>query len=624
MNKPKLLVKQNILTIGSILIVLALAYVFIHKSQKTFYADFVKQNLEVEVNNIYNELSNQINYQRVSSNEKRFNERVYISLKKSISEKSFFADGFPFILNKKGDLLIHPKLENKNVSQYSFGARIIESASESGNFVFNSIHEGEDMILYFKYFQPYNVYACYSAPKRNCYISADNFNKQLLIVFMLIFVILSYVIFSFNKGVVRGIVEILTSAKNYAQSKFENVIKSDSYKEINEISYAFDAIKKKYDSTASIAKHISNNDLSFSTEGVDTSDKLISHLLNIKSNIEIAKAEQLLRQQEDERQNWINQGLAKFSDILRQNSENIEKHSDNVIQNLVKYVGANQGGLFLINADDPNNKHLELISAFAYDSKKFIQKQIPFGEGLVGTCAIEKNTIYLSEIPDNYITITSGLGEAAPRFLLVVPIKLENEVLGVVEIASFYELEAHKIEFIEKIMESVASTLASARINAQTSDLLKKFENQSKEMAEKEEEMEQTIEELQSTQEESAIREFEFQSIISAFTKTCYYIAYNTDGQIIDISEPYCELIGFSRTIALTRTLFDGIATEEQKETMHEQWSKILQGNEFNTTINYQSRSKEDIVMNERYIPLKAKNGDISKVIKIAFQDNCV
>jgi len=105
-----------------------------------------------------------------------------------------------------------------------------------------------------------------------------------------------------------------------------------------------------------------------------------------------------------------------------------------------------------------------MVAAFAFDRKKYIDQTFQLGEGLVGTCAIEKQKIYLTEVPENYLQITSGLGDAKPRCLLLIPLSLENEVLGVLEIASLKILQEHEIVFVETIAESIASAISDVRI----------------------------------------------------------------------------------------------------------------------------------------------------------------
>ena len=137
--------------------------------------------------------------------------------------------------------------------------------------------------------------------------------------------------------------------------------------------------------------------------------------------------------------------MAKFGEILRHDTDNLEALSYNIIHNLVKYLDANQGGFFIINDDDPKDKHFDMTTCYAYERKKFADRRVNWGEGLIGTCAIEKETIYLEEIPETYVNITSGLGKATPNAILVVPIKLNEDIYGVLELASFKKMQKYAI-----------------------------------------------------------------------------------------------------------------------------------------------------------------------------------
>jgi len=243
-------------------------------------------------------------------------------------------------------------------------------------------------------------------------------------------------------------------------------------------------------------------------------DQIGEVLINLRDKLKHNQEEELKRQKEDEQRNWISDGLAKFNDILRQDKGNdIYELSYDIISNLVKYLGANQGGLFIINEDeeqkqdqeDGNNKttekYFELTAAYAFDRRKYHTRRIEWGEVLVGTCALEKQPIYMTEIPQNYINITSGLGDANPNTLLIVPLKLENDVHGIIELASFNEIAKYQRDFVERIGESVASTISSIKINNRTNELLRKSQQQAEELASQEEELRQNMEEMKATQE---------------------------------------------------------------------------------------------------------------------------
>ncbi len=213
------------------------------------------------------------------------------------------------------------------------------------------------------------------------------------------------------------------------------------------------------------------------------------------------------RKELDKNRDWAVQGIAKFNEILRSDNTDINELSFNIIRDLVKYLGVNQGGLFLISEDEEKDKVLELQASIAYDRRKHIIKEILPGEGLVGACFLEKKTIFLSKVPTQYIKITSGLGGETPRCLLIVPMMVNNNVLGVLELASFSLLQKYQIEFVEKLGESIASSLSIARINARTKRLVDELKMQAEQQSAQEEEMMQNVEELRATQEESLRKE---------------------------------------------------------------------------------------------------------------------
>lgn len=212
------------------------------------------------------------------------------------------------------------------------------------------------------------------------------------------------------------------------------------------------------------------------------------------------------REQSEKRQ-WVNEGLAKFGEILRAH-ENLDELGYAVVKNLVEYCNLTQGGIFVVGGEDA--PYLELKGCYAYQRKKFLQKRIDPGQGLIGQCYLEREKIVLYKVPDDYVHITSGLGDANPTCLILLPLKTEDSIEGVIEMAGFRRFEPHELEFLEKVCESTATVFKNVKNAERTKRLLQASQEQAEMMRSQEEEMRQNMEELAATQEEMQRKEQEF------------------------------------------------------------------------------------------------------------------
>jgi hypothetical protein len=314
---------------------------------------------------------------------------------------------------------------------------------------------------------------------------------------------------------VRSIVVPITYIKNTLLSMSRGILPNERINEkndeIGEMSKALNELVSGLKALSGFALEIGRGNYNSEFKPLSEDDVLGNSLLRMRDDLKAATIEDTKRKREDEQRNWASSGVAKFSDILRQNNDKLDTLSYNVISNLVVYLDANQGGIFLINDANPLDTCIELVSCYAFNRRKYIDKRINMGEGLVGRCILEKESIYLSDVPDDYIKVTSGLGDSNPRCLLLVPLVLNEKVFGVIEIASFHQIQPYQIEFVEKIAEIIASTLSAVKINMQTSKLLEQSKVQTEELAAQEEEMRQNMEELRATQEQSFRKERELQ-----------------------------------------------------------------------------------------------------------------
>lgn len=323
--------------------------------------------------------------------------------------------------------------------------------------------------------------------------------SSVLILFFLIgFTIIT--IRSLRKSIQKPVNLINTLASGELPDKI-----GESNDELNEILNAGKKLTSNIQSASQFALAIGEGDLDKSYKEASDKDVLGKSLLHMRDRLkEIALEEQ--------RRNWATAGIAELGNILRSTGDSEKLYLD-VLSYLIKYVKANQGALYLV--DEANQQTvLKLVSCYAYNKKKYIDQTIEPGQGLIGQAYLEKQPIFIKEVPKDYVRITSGLGDAPPRSILISPLMLNDEVFGILEMATFKEFEKYEQDFVKLAADQIASIVASVKNNERTAILLKESQQQTEEMRSQEEEMRQNMEELSATQEEMGRKEKEYMSRI--------------------------------------------------------------------------------------------------------------
>ena len=456
-------------------------------------------------------------------------------------------------------------------------------------------------------------------PMRIILDKATTTNNILLLLGFSVTVIISILIALLSRKITKPLREISKKLISLSNGEISEEMKANinTGDEIEDISISLNKMVDSLLERTSFATKIGNNDLDSKLSLLSKKDKLGQALLKMQANLSEAQQREEIRKDEDNKRQWSNQGLAKFAEILRQNNHNLKELSDIVLKEIIQYVEAIQGGLFILN----NNKEqpiLELISSYAYDRKKYADKTIKLGEGLVGTCAIEKLPIYLTDIPDNYVNITSGLGYANPKNIFIIPLIIDNTVFGILELASFTILEPYKKKFIEKICENIASALNSVQINIRTKELLFQSQQQAEELAAQEEEMRQNLEEMQTTQEEIMLKSQDLNSIIKAVDNSTLKAIFSTDGTLLEINDLFIKLFEIPREAMLGKKHKIFTKLSEDILAYEKFWKKLREGEIVNIIENIYLPNKKSFWLQEVYTPIFDTNGEFIKVINIA------
>ncbi len=240
---------------------------------------------------------------------------------------------------------------------------------------------------------------------------------------------------------------------------------------------------------ADVATAVTKGDLTrqITVEAQGELDELKSNLNQMIANLK----ETTERNQE---QDWLKTNLAKFSRMM-QGQKDLESVSRLIMSELTPLVSAHHGAFFIMDQGS-GSPMLRLIASYAYRSRKHVGNRFAIGEGLVGQAALEKEPILLQNVPDDYIQITSGLGEAPPRNIIVLPILFEGEVKAVIELASFLPFSQIHQTFLDQLAESIGVVLNMIGANMRTEELLEQSQQLTQELQSQSRELQQQQDEL--------------------------------------------------------------------------------------------------------------------------------
>jgi transcriptional regulator with GAF, ATPase, and Fis domain len=252
---------------------------------------------------------------------------------------------------------------------------------------------------------------------------------------------------------------------------------------------------------------LASGDLKGQYDNLSNQDELGVALNRLKISLMESIKESEARRIEEENRTWAAQGLAKFSSLFREVEDDMEELSAQLMKELVHYTEADAGALFITRMDAADGETvLEHSGTYAFDRAKEAHHRFKFGEGLVGRAALEKELILIDDLPPDYIKVRSGLGEDIPSSILLVPVVLDQQVLGVMELASLGKIPAYQVEFVNQLADVLATTLAKVRANLQSRELFEQTKKQAEELASQERVFRENMAQLEQAYEKSLAR----------------------------------------------------------------------------------------------------------------------
>lgn len=388
--------------------------------------------------------------------------------------------------------------------------------------------------------------------------------------------------------------------------------------EIGEVARSVNRLIDTLNNTAKFAYEIGQGKLDTEFELQSADDTLGKALLEMRENLLMARVEEEQRQNQERQQVWIQKGIADSGIILRQGIDRIDEFGYNIVSFLVKFIEANQGGFFVYNDFDPADHHIELVAAYAFDRRRIRTKRIELTEGLVSRAFYEKEPIYLTNIPESYFKITSGFGEKLPTSLIILPQMFEDQVYGVIEIASFDQIEPYKQQFLIQVSERIGAFLANLKKSIRTNVLLENSQKQAEELIRSQAQYQQQIQALEQRVAASEAVLDTKSLFVETTNSLVAYAMFSPEGFYQEVNDEYLELYGADRSVLLS-SKHDNVSIVAIEDPLrnHNFWLSFASGIKQR---RIEKVIKEELVfyIEEYYSPMLRPDGSFDRVLCIA------
>jgi PAS domain-containing protein len=357
----------------------------------------------------------------------------------------------------------------------------------------------------------------------------------------------------------------------------------------------------------------SNYNVKFSFIG--DQDTLRNNLTGIHQKLMEKTNLDLEMEKENEFQRNLNKGSTEIIEVLQYFSD-LNDLSFRIIKSIADFLKFEQGALFILIEKPDTEPILQMMASYAYGKQRFSQKMIPINEGLLGRAYLEKESIHMTELPPDYNFIESGFGEQPPESLLIVPLIFNNKVQAIIELSSIASIENYKIEFIEKIGENIASTIANIKHTLQTEELLEKTRIQSLEIEDQRKTLEEKINTHRKQNRNLDKELLQLIEIIESVKSITYMIEYDLDGIIVDVSTKTMELLHAKKQDLLMMQHIKLIHDPDYQNTYKEFWNDLLK--------NKSQSLVETIIFNEKeykllqnYVPIRNVKRKIYRFLSV-------
>ena len=378
-------------------------------------------------------------------------------------------------------------------------------------------------------------------------------------------------------------------------------IYKEEYKEeeLSDLTKAVNKIIQRRNEIIKISKSIAEGIYSKSISARSSKDEIANALNTVNIKLQEIETTNKKQQKENDIRNWQRKGQITAAEIQRTSNNETEELSFNLIRSIVRYTEAQLGAIYVKRKDvHSDKKFMEITGSYAYDKKRNVNIRFNIGEGIIGTCAREEKKTYIENIPDNYLTIGSGLGSSKPGFIAIFPIFSQEKTVAVLEIGFINKPDDYKINFIEQLSDNIGAWLSATENLKESENLLRLSQEKTHKLSE---------------------AEAELNSILKAVNHTIYTIQYAPDGKFIDANELYLNKIGYQKQELEGTNVLDLV--KDKKEELENIIDRVMKGDLIEQKVVRYTKTGEPIKMRASYSPFYNSEGEITSIIFFGFEN---
>lgn len=318
----------------------------------------------------------------------------------------------------------------------------------------------------------------------------------------------------------------------------------------------------------------------------------------------------------EEEQEWTNESLKRFVNILKESGEDLDSLSKLVVRDLVEHMNAAIGEFYIY---DKKEEQFVLLSAFAFGREKHYEKRFPNDDGLLGRVFYEQREVYLTNIPEDYFRISSGLGDAPPTCIFVLPLVLDDEVYGALEIAGFGEFPDYKLHFLKRLGENIASNIRNIQVNQQTHTLLVQAQELARELTAQEEHLRENVEKMVDAQGKMKEKELELSGQLNAIDNTLAQATYTPLGKVLGANSIFLKSLGYSEE-ELQRKHFFSLMPKQvaEQEEYTSFWEDLAEGNPKSGEFRMLNQQGVERWFFATFTPVLNEEEEVVKVLQLA------